>query len=138
MSRAQTTGLLVALGLAGGAAAWRHLGAAAASAGAERVIRVTAKKFAFSPSEITLAKGIPVVLEITSLDREHGFKVPKLGIRADVKAGETTRVRLVPEHTGRFAFRCDVFCGSGHDGMAGEIVVVDGTPPRQSKRPRPG
>jgi len=36
-----------------------------------------------------------------------------------------TRVRIVPDRTGRFEFRCDVFCGSGHEDMAGEIVVVD-------------
>jgi len=91
----------------------------------EKVIKITAKKFEYTPNEITLKKGVPVVLEITSLDRDHGFKVPELGVRADVKPGETTRVRIVPDRTGRFEFRCDVFCGSGHEDMAGEIVVVD-------------
>jgi cytochrome c oxidase subunit 2 len=101
------------------------LGWSAHATDVEPVIHVTAKKFAFEPSEITLRKGVPVVLEITSLDREHGFKVPALGIRADIEAGATTRVRVVPDRVGRFEFRCDIFCGSGHEEMAGDIVVVE-------------
>jgi len=94
-------------------------------AGPEPVIHVTAKKFEYMPSEITLKRGVPVIVEITSLDRDHGFKVPELGVRADVKPGETTRVRIVPDRVGRFEFRCDVFCGAGHEDMAGEFVVVE-------------
>jgi cytochrome c oxidase subunit 2 len=91
----------------------------------EQVIRVTAKKFEYSPDKITVRKDVPVVLEITSLDRDHGFKLRAFGVRADVKPGAPTRVRIVPHKTGRFPFECDVFCGSGHDDMSGELVVVD-------------
>ena len=97
----------------------------ATAAPSERVIEVTAKRFAYSPSEITLQRGVPVVLELTSLDRDHGFRIEALGIRADVKPGVVTRVRLVPDRVGRFEFTCDVFCGDGHEDMSGEIVVVD-------------
>ena len=91
----------------------------------EHLIRITTKKFAYSPPQLVLKKGEPVVLELTSQDREHGFRLAELGIRADVKPGAPTRVRLVPQQTGRFGFECDVFCGSGHEEMAGEIVVVE-------------
>ena len=107
-------------------AAWA--GACAAMIHADRpeqVIRVTAKRFEYSPSEITLKRGVPAVLELTSLDSTHGFKLDAFGIRADVKPGEVTRVRVRPQQTGRFPFECDVFCGSGHEEMSGEIVVVD-------------
>lgn len=119
--------VILVLGLLAAAGGWRRLTGATASAGIERVIHLTARKFSYTPDRITLQKGVPVVLEITSLDREHGFKVPALGLRADVEPGETTRVRFVPDRTGRFAFRCDVFCGDGHDDMAGELIVVDGS-----------
>jgi cytochrome c oxidase subunit II len=91
----------------------------------EQVIRMTAKKFEYSPNEITVKKGVPVVLEITSLDRDHGFKLREFGVRADIKPGATTRVRIVPNKTGRFPFQCDVFCGSGHEDMSGELIVVN-------------
>jgi cytochrome c oxidase subunit 2 len=117
--------VIAVLGLLAMAADWQRLASAKGPAGGEQVIHMTAKKFEYTPNEITLKKGVPVVLEIASLDRDHGFKVPELGIRADVKPGETTRVRIVPQRTGRFEFRCDVFCGSGHEDMAGEFVVVE-------------
>jgi len=117
-----TAFVVLAAGMGGG---WRRFATAAVPAGAEQVVHMTAKKFEYSPNQITIKKGAPVVLEITALDRDHGFKVPELGIRADLKSGQVTRVRFVPDRTGTFEFRCDVFCGSGHEDMSGEIIVVD-------------
>jgi cytochrome c oxidase subunit 2 len=90
----------------------------------ERVIEITAKKWEFAPSRIVLHKGIPVILELRSLDRKHGFSAPELGIREDIVPDKPTRVRLVPAKLGTFAVHCDVFCGEGHEGMDAEIVVV--------------
>jgi cytochrome c oxidase subunit 2 len=95
----------------------------ATAASAERVVRVTAKKFEYSPSEIHVKKGEPVVLEFVSLDRTHGFEAPDLGLRTEIHAGEPSRLRFAPDKVGRFPFHCDVFCGSGHEDMTGEIVV---------------
>jgi len=89
------------------------------------VVKMTAKKFEYSPSEIVLKKGVPVVLEITALDRLHGFSCPDLGIRADLQQGKVTRVPVVPQKTGSFAFRCDIFCGDGHEDMSGTIIVKE-------------
>ena len=125
MKRLITVTALVVLTAVGMIAGWRRFATAAVPAGAEQVVRMTAKKFEYTPSQITLKKGVPVVLEITALDRDHGFKVPELGVRADLKSGQVTRVRIVPDRTGTFEFRCDVFCGSGHEDMSGEIMVVD-------------
>jgi cytochrome c oxidase subunit 2 len=101
------------------------LGIVDVAADTEPVIHMTARKFEYSPNEITVKRGMPVVLEITSIDRDHGFKIAELGIRADLKSGEVTRVRIVPDRVGRFEFRCDVFCGSGHEDMAGDLLVVE-------------
>ena len=38
-----------------------------------RVIEIKAKKFEFSPADVTLKKGEPVILRLTSEDRTHGF-----------------------------------------------------------------
>ena len=125
MKRLITVTALVVLTTVGMTAGWRRFATAAVPAGAEQVVHMTAKKFEYTPNQITLKKGVPVVLEITAIDRDHGFKVPELGVRADLKSGQVTRVRIVPDRTGTFEFRCDVFCGSGHEDMSGEIVVVD-------------
>ncbi len=89
----------------------------------ERIISITAKKFEYNPSILELKLGEPVVIELKSLDRKHGFKVPALGLETVVKGGETTRVRIVPDKVGEFPFHCSVFCGSGHEDMVGKIVV---------------
>lgn len=91
---------------------------------AERVIKVVAKKFDFSPNEIKLKKGVPVILEFTTLDVVMGFSVPELGARADIIPGQVSRLRLVPDKTGAFPFVCDIFCGSGHEDMTGTIIVT--------------
>ena len=95
------------------------------AAATEQVIHLTAKKFEYSPNEITVKKGQPVVIEIVSLDRKHGFTIPELKIRSDVKPGTKNVVRFTPDKAGTFNFHCDLFCGSGHEGMAGTIVVED-------------
>ena len=111
---------LILGGLALAASAWAL---AAAAAPAERVIRVSAKKFEFEPSTIELKVGEPVVLEVTTLDRKHGMKSPELGIDAVIVPGKPTLVHLRPLEAGTFSFHCSVFCGSGHEDMTGQIVV---------------
>lgn len=91
----------------------------------EQVISVKAKKFEFAPSTITVKKGVPVVLELTSEDRVHGFNLPDFKVRTEVKPDGTSRVRFTPDKTGSFTFVCDVYCGDGHEDMSGTLVVEE-------------
>jgi cytochrome c oxidase subunit 2 len=91
----------------------------------EPVIRVSAKKFTFTPDTITLKKGVPVILEFKTEDVLMGFNVPDLKLRADIVPGQTTRVRIVPGQVGKFTFFCDIFCGTGHEEMTGMIIVEE-------------
>ena len=91
----------------------------------EIVIKITAKKFEYSPSSIKIKKGVPVILELTSLDRLHGFNCPKLGVRTNIEPGKVNRVRILAQKAGVYEFYCDVFCGSGHEEMTGKIIVED-------------
>ncbi len=95
----------------------------AANSPKEEIIKVEGKKFEFSPSEITLKKGVAVTLELTSTDVMHGIKCPELGIRADMIPGKWTRIHIMPLKTGTFSFYCDVLCGDGHEYMTGTIIV---------------
>jgi cytochrome c oxidase subunit 2 len=91
----------------------------------EKVIRITAKKFNYTPGTVTLKKGVPVILEFRTQDVLMGFNLPDFNARADIVPGKTTRLRLVPDKTGTFVFLCDVFCGTGHEEMNGKLTVVD-------------
>ena len=86
-------------------------------------VRISAKKFEFNPAEVRLKLGQPVVLVLTSEDRIHGFKVPDLGLRAEIVPGQETRVVLAPDKPGPIIFFCDVFCGEGHEEMGGTLIV---------------
>jgi cytochrome c oxidase subunit 2 len=110
---------VLALAAAGG---WRAL--AAGEAG-EQVVTVLAMRFDFEPEEVVVKKGHPVRLFISTLDRLHGFDQPELGIHADVEPGPSTEIRFLPEKAGTFVFHCNIFCGSGHEGMAGRITVTE-------------
>jgi cytochrome c oxidase subunit II len=91
----------------------------------EKVIRITAKKFNYTPGEVKLKKGVPVILEFRSQDILMGFSLPDFNVRADIVPGKVTRLRLTPDKTGTFIFLCDVFCGTGHEEMNGRIVVTE-------------
>ena len=91
----------------------------------ETVIKLTAKKFEFSPAEITVRKGEPLLLEIRSEDVKHGFSLPDFRVRTEIKPGSVTQLRFTTDKTGRFTFACDVFCGSGHEDMSGTLIVTE-------------
>jgi cytochrome c oxidase subunit II len=101
------------------------IGSYLAAAENEQVIPITAKRFEYSPKEITVKKGVPVVLEFTSLDRLHGFDCPGLKLRMDIRPGKANTLRFVPDKAGTFPFHCDNFCGTGHEGMRGTITVTE-------------
>jgi len=112
--------ILSALLLLGGASAQPG------SSGTERkVIRISAQRFHYTPAQVELKRGVPVTLELVSLDRLHGFSVPGLGIHVDLLPGESVRVELTPHESGSFPFLCNIFCGDGHDDMNGIITVTD-------------
>ncbi len=88
-----------------------------------KVIEIHAKRFQFTPAQIKLKKDVPVVLRLSSDDRTHGFNAPDLKIRGDILPGKTTDIKLTPNKAGSYDFFCDVFCGSGHEGMNGKLIV---------------
>lgn len=97
--------------------------ARAAAQGAPREIEVVARRFSFTPAEIVLKAGERAVLLVRSLDFVHGLNIPDLGLRADLVPGRVTRVELPPLPAGEVPFLCDNFCGDGHEGMHGRLVV---------------
>lgn len=111
-----TAVLAVALGTA---LASRLVGAAADP----KTVTITAKRFEFSPKEVTLKAGETVKLELTSEDVTHGFFAKPLGIDEVIVPGKTTEVLLTPRTPGRYTTICDHFCGAGHGGMKMTIVV---------------
>ena len=99
--------------------------AAQAAQPKEKVIRIEAKRFDYTPGDVRLKKGEPVILEFTSRDVLMGFNLPDFNLRADMIPDKVTRVRFVPDKTGSFTFLCDIFCGTKHEEMNGRLTVVE-------------
>jgi len=95
------------------------------AAAAPRVIEIKAKKFQFSPSEITLKKGEPVILRLTSEDRSHGFLLRPLKIDTDITPGKATDIAVTPKSIGQYTVICDHYCGTGHGNMKMKLIVVE-------------
>ena len=92
---------------------------------APKRIEVSVKKFAYMPSEITLKKGEPVVLVLTSEDVTHGLKFKELNLNTKVEKGKPSELAFTPDKVGDFVGHCSVFCGSGHGSMALTLHVTE-------------
>lgn len=90
-----------------------------------RRIEVTAKRFEFSPNEITVKKGESVVLAFHSEDVTHGIRIEELNVQAEIPKDKVTEVPLTATQAGDFAGRCAHFCGSGHGEMTFTVHVTE-------------
>lgn len=98
---------------------------AAGPANEPKTIAITASRFTFEPSEITVKKGEPVTLVIKSMDVSHGLKIEELGVKTEVKKGQSVDVNFTPEELGTFEGKCAHFCGKGHGSMTLTVHVVE-------------
>jgi cytochrome c oxidase subunit 2 len=85
---------------------------------------VTAKKYEFSPSVITVKQGQHVKLEVTALDRTHGLAIKDYNIDTDLEKDKPATIEFVADKPGEFTFKCSDFCGLGHGKMKGKLVVT--------------
>lgn len=90
-----------------------------------RVIRVSAERFAYTPSEITVDKGTVIEFHLTSDDTDHGFHILGTDVNVAIpkrRRGETV-VKYVADTVGRFIIECSRPCGAGHTAMRATLVV---------------
>lgn len=109
------------------------LGAATAAAWASQVngnieavrtIDVIASRFKFEPSIIPITEGERIRLRLRSADRDHQFAIKAFRVKALIpKTGQAVTVDFVADRAGTFEFTCAEYCGTGHSGMKGRLVV---------------
>jgi cytochrome c oxidase subunit 2 len=92
-----------------------------------KVVRITAERFTFTPSQIKVKRGTVIEFRLRSDDTNHGFRIvgsdtnviiPKRG------RGEAT-LMFAADTPGRYTFECSKMCGAGHSFMRGEITVEE-------------
>ena len=101
--------------------------AAAKSQSTPQVVRVTAERFMFTPSEVTVTPGTEIEFQLTSEDTSHGFRI--LGQSVEIAIPKRGRgaatVKFKPPEPGTYIFECSRMCGAGHSFMRGTIRVKE-------------
>ncbi len=93
----------------------------------DRVIRVEASMFQFSPAEITVNAGDRVTIELVATDVVHGFSLDGYDFNLTAEPGQTVSKTFVATQSGSFRFRCSVACGNLHPFMIGKLQVGQNT-----------
>lgn len=105
----------------------------------DRVVHVTAERFLFTPSEITVEAGTVLEIRLTSEDTDHGFRIAGAnGVDVVIpKRGRGEAVtRFTPTEPGEYRFTCSRICGAGHNYMRGVIRVTAPAGARAEERSR--
>jgi cytochrome c oxidase subunit 2 len=103
----------------------------------DRVVEVSAERFLFTPSQITIEAGTLLEIRLTSDDTGHGFRIVGPG---DINVGIPKRgrgeaiVRFEATEPGEYRFECSRVCGAGHNYMAGVIRVTAPVPEPEEGR----
>ena len=88
-----------------------------------RSFSMTAERYEFDPEELHVEAGTLVTLTITSIDDVHGFELPDWDIDVRLDPDTPVTVEFFAPEPGTYEFHCSHFCGMGHFGMNGRIVV---------------
>jgi heme/copper-type cytochrome/quinol oxidase subunit 2 len=88
-----------------------------------QTVAITAERFHFTPDSIHVRVGTLIHLELRATDGAHGFQLSEYGIDESLDKGETKVIDFVAQQKGTCVFRCSHFCGLGHFGMNGTLIV---------------
>jgi heme/copper-type cytochrome/quinol oxidase subunit 2 len=89
----------------------------------ERIFRIQAGNFAYSPATLQVNPGDRVTIELVSTDVVHGIYVDGYDLELTADPGQASRLSFIADRSGSFRFRCSVTCGALHPFMIGKLKV---------------
>jgi cytochrome c oxidase subunit II len=92
------------------------------SPGKYQVIMV-ARVWQYNPAKIEIPVGSEVTFKITSVDVTHGLYIEETNVNVMIVPGQISEVTQTFNDAGTFNFYCHEYCGSGHQAMAGQVIV---------------
>lgn len=81
------------------------------------------RKFVIEPAHIEIRQGQNIVLDVSTADVQHGFKVEQLGVNEPIQPGKPVEIPIDTSKKGDFEVTCSIVCGVGHDDMRARIVI---------------
>jgi len=91
----------------------------------ERIVAIKVKCSEDGPEDSSNKKGVPLILQLSSLDVPHGLNLPDRDVRTDALPGKPSKVHVASQQTGRFKSHCDISCGAGQEELEGAIVAKE-------------
>lgn len=88
-----------------------------------QTVEMKAARYEFSPASIRVKAGTLLMLKIQSTEGTHGFRLGDFGVDERLEENEEKTIEVYFPRAGEFSFRCSHFCGWGHLGMTGKIIV---------------
>jgi cytochrome c oxidase subunit 2 len=85
-----------------------------------------AQAWNFIPAEVRVPVGADVTFKLTSRDVVHGFMIEETTVNLEVIPGHSVEARHVFDEAGEYYFQCHEYCGRGHQGMYGVVIVEEG------------
>jgi heme/copper-type cytochrome/quinol oxidase subunit 2 len=89
----------------------------------ERIFRIDARQFAYSPSELVVNLGDSVTIQLLSTDVVHGLYIDGYDLAVEADPGQAATLTFTADKPGSFRFRCNVTCGAMHPFMIGKLTV---------------
>ncbi|MBV8638239.1 MAG: cupredoxin domain-containing protein [Candidatus Eremiobacteraeota bacterium] len=87
-------------------------------------VTITAVPSTFTPSSITLHRGVPAKLIFSHTEGVHEIESDELGIPKTILApGKDVTIDVTPDKDGVYTLRCEIVCGPDHDKMALTVHV---------------
>lgn len=76
-------------------------------------------------NELVVPKGTPVVMRMTSYDTIHSLYPVNHWVKEDAMPGRITHMWFLPTEVGESVLTCAEYCGFGHSGMYGTLIVKE-------------
>ncbi len=86
-------------------------------------LSMSAVSYTFTPEVVRVKAGTLVTLKITATGGIHGFELSAFGIDERLDENVPKLISFYVQTRGEYGFRCSHFCGLGHLGMSGKIIV---------------
>lgn len=114
---------LILAGLAALVVAFAPVPSSVGNSPTQRVFRLEASQFAYSPAQLHVEPGDTVTIELVSTDSVHGLYLDGYGVSVQADPGQPASLTFVADRPGSFRFRCNVTCGAMHPFMIGKLTV---------------
>ena len=89
----------------------------------EKIFRIEARQFAYSPYSLMVQPGDIVTIELVSTDVVHGLYIDGYDVAVEADPGQTAAMTFTANKPGSFRFRCNITCGAMHPFMIGKLTV---------------